>query len=126
MDSTRPLCHVSGMMEETKAIEALAALAQATRLRVFRALVEAGPNGVASGALAEMTGTPASTLSSHLGRLEHAGLVRSRRVSRNIFYAVEIESVRRLLGYLAEDCCGGRPEMCGDLAQVRATACEVA
>jgi DNA-binding transcriptional ArsR family regulator len=112
------------MMEETKAIEALAALAQATRLRAFRALVEAGPNGIASGKLAELTATPASTLSSHLGRLEHAGLVRSRRSSRNIFYAVEIDAVRRLLGYLAQDCCGGRPELCGDLAQVRATTCE--
>jgi ArsR family transcriptional regulator len=108
-------------MEETNVVEALAALAQPTRLRAFRALVEAGPDGLHAGALADATGVPASTLSSHLARLEHAGLVGSRRASRNIFYTVQIEPVRRLLAYLVRDCCGGRPELCGDLAQAFTT-----
>ena len=102
-------------MEESNAAEALAALAHPTRLRAFRALVVAGPNGVAAGDLAAAAGVPASTLSSHLARLEHAGLVHSRRVSRHIFYAVQIEPVRALLGWLIEDCCAGRPELCGAL-----------
>lgn len=110
-------------MEESNIIDALAALAQSTRLRAFRALVEAGPNGLSAGALAERVGVPASTLSSHLGRLENAGLVSSRRVSRNIFYAVQIDATRALLAYLIDDCCGGRPELCGDLAHTRAADC---
>lgn len=110
-------------MEEWKIIDALAALAQPTRLRAFRALVEAGPAGLPAGALAERTSVPASTLSSHLSRLEHAGLVSSRRVSRNIFYTVQIDATRALLAYLVDDCCGGRPELCGDLAHARATVC---
>lgn len=105
---------------------ALAALAHPTRLAAFRALVAAGTNGLAAGALLGETGVPASTLSSHLSRLEQAGLVRSRRASRNIIYAVEIEAVRRLVAYLVEDCCQGRPELCGDFVQVRALACEPA
>lgn len=72
-----------------------------------------------------MTGAPASTLSSHLTKLEYAGLVRSRRASRNIFSAVQIDAVRAFLAYLVEDCCGGGPELCGDLAQGRETSCVV-
>ncbi len=106
------------MMEETNIIDRLAALAQPTRLRAFRALVDAGRDGLTSGALAEMSATPWSTLSSHLGRLEAAGLVRSRRSSRNVIYTVEIEAMRELLSYLAHDCCGGQPELCGDLLGV--------
>lgn len=103
------------MMEETKVIAALAALAQPTRLAAFRALVVAGPDGMAAGALAAATGAPASTLSSHLARLEAAGLIAARPAGRHIFYAVKIETVRALLGYLARDCCAGQPELCGDL-----------
>jgi len=110
-------------MEESNVVDALGALAQVTRLRAFRALVEAAPNGLSAGALTERTGVPASTLSSHLSRLENAGLVSSRRASRNIFYAVQIDATRALLAYLVDDCCGGRPELCGDLAQARASAC---
>ncbi len=110
-------------MDESNIVDALGALAQATRLRAFRALVEAGPDGLSAGNLADRTGVPASTLSSHLGRLENAGLVSSRRASRHIFYAVRIDATRALLAYLVDDCCGGRPELCGDLAQARTTAC---
>ena len=100
-------------MEELTAIDALAALAHPTRLRAFRALVGAGPGGIAAGDLARLAAAPASTLSSHLARLEHAGLVHARRASRNVFYAVRIDRVRALLDWLVEDCCGGHPDLCG-------------
>ena len=110
-------------MEESKTVEALQALGHQTRLRIFRRLVEAGPGGMAAGALAEVVAVPSSTLSAHLTKLEHAGLVLGRRASRQVFYAVQIEPVRQLLGYLVEDCCQGRPELCGDLASARTTQC---
>ncbi|TRW18239.1 ArsR/SmtB family transcription factor [Glacieibacterium frigidum] len=102
-------------MEESKTVEVLQALGHATRLQAFRALVVAGPNGLPAGALGEITGVPASTLSSHLARLEQAGLVHGQRRSRQIIYAVQIDAVRHLLAYLIEDCCQGRPELCGGI-----------
>lgn len=101
-------------MEAGSVIEALAALAHPTRLAVFRQLVVAGPGGVAAGDLSTMTATPASTLSAHLAKLEAAGLVASRRASRHIFYAVRFDAMRGLLSFLIEDCCQGRPDLCGD------------
>jgi DNA-binding transcriptional ArsR family regulator len=103
-------------MEESNAIGALAALSQQTRLAVFRALVRAGPDGMAAGALAERTQVPASTLSAHLRVLEHAGLVTSRRLSRHIFYAARYETARALIAFLMEDCCAGHPAICGPMA----------
>lgn len=100
-------------MEQSKAIEALSALSQPTRLAVFRALVQAGPGGVAAGALAELVQVPASTLSTHLKVLEHSGLVASRRLSRHIFYAARYENARALIAFLMEDCCAGHPAICG-------------
>lgn len=102
-------------METKDAVTALSALAQATRLRVFRLLVRQGPNGMAAGEIAKRLEVTPPTLSSHLAQLERAGLVRSWRVERRIFYAVEVEGTRRLLRYLTEDCCEGQPELCGDL-----------
>lgn len=84
----------------------------------------AGPGGLPAGALAEATCVPASTLSQHLSRLEHAGLIHSQRRSRQIFYSVQIEPVRQLLGYLVEDCCQGRSELCGGIAVFTAAPCE--
>lgn len=110
-------------MEETKAVGALQALGHGTRLRIFRRLIEAGPGGLPAGALAIAVSVPASTLSAHLAKLEHAGLVSGRRSSRQIIYAVQIHSVRQLLGYLVEDCCQRRPELCGDLATAGTTEC---
>jgi DNA-binding transcriptional ArsR family regulator len=101
------------MMEELHAITALSALAQPTRLAVFRALVQAGPNGMAAGDLAVMAQVPASTLSTHLRILENAGLTISRRRSRYIFHAVRYETARQLIAYLMEDCCAGHPDICG-------------
>lgn len=103
-------------MESSTAIEALSALAQETRLSVFRLLVREGPSGLTAGALAQQVGVAPSTLSHHLAQLERAGLLRSWRVQRQIFYAADYEGMRRLLTFLTEDCCQGRPEICGDAA----------
>ncbi len=108
-------------MEMRSAVAALAALAQDTRLAVFRLLVEAGPNGLAAGVIASRLKVAPATLSFHLSQLERAGLLASRRNGRQILYAADIEGTRRLLAFLTEDCCGGRPELCGEL--VRADDC---
>lgn len=100
-------------MEELDAIEALAALAHEHRLKVFRLLIREGPNGLPAGVIAERIAVPPSTLSHHLAHLERAGLLRSWRVERRIFYAVDLEGTRRLLAFLTEDCCQGHPEICG-------------
>jgi DNA-binding transcriptional ArsR family regulator len=105
-------------MEEKAAIEALAALAQETRLRVFRLLVHVGPSGLAAGGIAERLGVPPSTLSFHLRELERAGLLRSWRRQRQVFYAADVEGTRRLLTFLTADCCQGHPEICGDLVKI--------
>jgi ArsR family transcriptional regulator len=102
-------------MEMRDAIDAFAALAHAQRLAVFRVLVRTGPNGMAAGDIALRLETPPSSLSFHLSQLERAGLIRSRRKSRNVIYAADIEGTRRLLSYLTENCCEGRPELCGNL-----------
>jgi len=105
-------------MEMKAATNAFAALAQETRLAVFRLLITVGPNGLTAGDLAQQVGVPASTLSHHLATLERAGLLRSRRVQRQIFYASDYEGTRRLIAFLMEDCCQGRPELCStDLTQ---------
>lgn len=100
-------------METKEAVAALAALSQETRLAVFRLLVQKGPNGLPAGAIAEALSVAPSTMSSHLAQLERAGLLRSWRVQRQIFYAADYEGTRRLLAFLMEDCCQGRPEICG-------------
>lgn len=88
-------------------VQALSALAQEHRLAVFRLLVEAGPPGIAAGALAEALGLPASSMSFHLAQLSHAGLVRQRRQSRSIIYSADFAAMSALMGYLTENCCGG-------------------
>ena len=100
-------------MEDKEALEAFAALAQEHRLAVFRLLVREGPSGLPAGEIAARVAVPPSTLSHHLAHLERAGLLRSWRVERRIFYAVGIEGTRRLVAFLTEDCCQGHPEMCG-------------
>jgi Predicted transcriptional regulators len=100
-------------MEMNDAISALAALAQQTRLEVFRMLVQAGPSGLMAGEIAAAMETPASTMSHHLGGLERAGLIRSAHKGRSIIYSADYEAIRRLLAFLTDDCCGGRPEVCG-------------
>jgi DNA-binding transcriptional ArsR family regulator len=100
-------------MEMAESVMALAALAQEHRLAVFRLLVREGPCGLPAGAIAARVGVPPSTLSHHLAHLERAGLVRSRREERRIYYALDIGGTRRLIGFLTEDCCRGQPEICG-------------
>ena len=103
-------------MKQKEAIEALSALAQDHRLRIFRMLVKETPGGLAAGEIAARIGIMPSALSFHLSHLERAGLLKAERVKRNIIYSVEVAGMRRLLAFLSEDCCGGRPEICGGLA----------
>jgi DNA-binding transcriptional ArsR family regulator len=98
-----------------RAVQALAALAHDTRLRVFRLLVRQGPDGLPAGQIAQRLEVPPPTLSAHLGQLERAGLARSWRVERFVYYALDIAGTRRLLRYLTEDCCQGQPALCGAL-----------
>jgi ArsR family transcriptional regulator, arsenate/arsenite/antimonite-responsive transcriptional repressor len=96
-------------VDEKAAVIALAALAQGMRLRVFRALVGAGPRGLTPGALAASLGVGASTLSFHLKELVHAGLVTQQRDGRHLIYRPELAHMNTLLGYLVAHCCGGEP-----------------
>ena len=95
-------------MNTQTAVKALAALAHDSRLEVFRLLVQAGPDGISAGDIAEQLGIPASTLSFHMKSLAHAGLVESRHQSRFIYYSANFEAMNALVGYLGENCCGGR------------------
>ena len=94
-------------MNETAAVASLAALAQGMRLRVFRALVGAAPQGMTPGALSATLDVPASTLSFHLKELMHAGLVSQERDGRNLIYRPAIEQMNELLAYLTAHCCQG-------------------
>ena len=102
-------------MDQDKAVAALAALAQDTRLSVFRLLVKAGPDGIIAGALAEAMDVPPSTMSHHLAKLEQAGLVTSWRTSRLIHYAADYAGMQGLLSFLMADCCQGDPNLCAGL-----------
>ena len=101
-------------MKIEAAVRSLAALAQDSRLAVFRLLVQAGPEGLAAGEIAERLGIPGSTLSFHMKALNHAGLVESRQESRFVYYSANFEAMNALLAYLSDNCCGGRP--CGPSA----------
>lgn len=96
-------------MEEKNVIKALAALAQEVRLRAFRALVVAGPEGLTPGALSEQLGVAATSLSFHLKELVNAGLINQERNGRHLIYRVEFDHMNMLLGYLTEHCCQGQP-----------------
>jgi DNA-binding transcriptional ArsR family regulator len=105
-------------MNETSAVTALAALAQGARLRVFRALVGAAPEGMTPGALAALLDIPASTLSFHLKELVHADLVSAERDGRNLFYRPTLDRMAALMSYLTDHCCQGQP--CGSIPARRA------
>lgn len=96
-------------MKTTQALPILAALAQETRLSIFRALVQAGPEGLAAGRIAEAVGAPASTLSFHLKELASAGLARSRHDGRFIYYSADYAAMSELVAFLTEKCCQGMP-----------------
>jgi DNA-binding transcriptional ArsR family regulator len=103
-------------METKKAIAAFAALAQETRLRIFRLLVRRGPEGLPAGKIAERLAIPANTLSFHLSHLARAGLIESRRAGRIVFYAMSERGIRGLTGYLIKDCCRDSPRLCSPAA----------
>ncbi len=96
-------------MESKKVISALAALAQESRLAVFRALVQAGPEGMAATRISEHIGIPPSSLSFHLKEMSHADLVTSRQDGRFVIYAANFKTMNGLVGFLTENCCGGNP-----------------
>lgn len=102
-------------MDLNQVVLALSALAQETRLAVFRLLVKEGPGGLPAGKVAARLGVTPATLSFHLAQLERAGLLSSQRHSRQIVYRVDLDGTRRLLAFLTEDCCQGRPELCAGL-----------
>lgn len=99
-------------MDQTAAIEAFGALAQPTRLAIFRALVRAGPGGMPAGRIGQGLGIVPSTLSGHLAVLRRAGLIRATRHQREIHYAAELAAVNDLVGFLVTDCCDGRVDEC--------------
>ncbi|MEQ1662185.1 MAG: metalloregulator ArsR/SmtB family transcription factor [Thiobacillus sp.] len=96
-------------METKDVVFALTALAQASRLSVFRALVQAGPEGLPAGQIADLTRIPPSSLSFHLKTLSHAGLADFRQEGRFVIYTARFETMNGLLGYLTDNCCGGNP-----------------
>ncbi|WP_374652145.1 ArsR/SmtB family transcription factor [Dongia sp.] len=110
-------------METTQAIAALSALAQETRLDVFRHLMQQLPGGVPAGDLADAFGVPASTMSTHLAILTRAGLTRSERDGRTIYYAAELGGIRGLLEFLVKDCCNGRSAACNKLLKAALSPC---
>ena len=99
-------------MEISIAVSALSALAQESRLEIFRFLVQAGKNGVPAGKIGERLDLPPSTLSFHLNQLKQAGLLTCRRESRTLFYSANYGSMNDLLAYLTENCCQGQNENC--------------
>ena len=96
-------------MESSNAIRALGALAHESRLAIYRLLVQAGPAGLAVGAIGEKLDLAPATLSFHLAGLRHAGLVLERREGRNLFQSADFSAMDTLIGYLSENCCGGQP-----------------
>ena len=99
-------------MQNRQAITILAALAQESRLAVYRLLIEHAPEGLAASAIAEQLGLPNATLSFHLKELSHAGLVSSRQSGRFIYYAPVIEAMNELIGYLTDHCCSQSDGTC--------------
>lgn len=107
-------------MKTAAAVDAFAALGQETRLAVFRALVVAGPEGLSAGALAEHVGSSPSRLTFHARLLERVGLVTIRREGRQVIYSANFRAMGRLVDFLAQDCCGGHPEVCRPLKKSQA------
>lgn len=110
-------------MEQEQALLAFAALAQPTRLDVFRLLIAHEPEGLPAGEIARRTAVPHNTMSTHLAVLTRAGLIEAERQSRSIIYRARLAAVSGLAAFLIEDCCGGRPEVCAPLPAERSTCC---
>ena len=106
-------------MEQNDAVEALSAIAQDTRLAIFRLLVQAGPDGLAAGVIGERLDLPPATLSFHLAHLARSGLARSQQQGRFVIYSADFDNMNRLVAFLTENCCGGRS--CAPSPKVTAT-----
>jgi ArsR family transcriptional regulator, arsenate/arsenite/antimonite-responsive transcriptional repressor len=106
------------LMQLSAAVGALSALAHGSRLAVFRLLVKAGENGLPAGEIARAIGILPNTLSAHLTILANVGLIVSQRDGRSIIYSADYGQMRELLGFLLDDCCDGRPEICAPLTEV--------
>jgi ArsR family transcriptional regulator, arsenate/arsenite/antimonite-responsive transcriptional repressor len=100
------------MMKPAQVVKALSALAQPTRLALYRLLVERGPDGMAAGQVAEKLKVSPATLSFHFRTLSHAGLIESRQDGRFIYYAANFKVMNDMLAYLTENCCGGNQAAC--------------
>lgn len=98
--------------DDTAAVIAFGALAQETRLAIYRLLIERGPDGLAAGAIADALGVAPTTLSFHLAQLRGAGLIKQTRESRSLIYAVDVDRMNAVIEFLTARCCGGQPEMC--------------
>ena len=121
--SDTPYIRYVRIMETGSAIAALGALAQGTRLDVFRLLVRHEPAGMAAGEIARQLDVPQNTMSAHLGILARAGLVRSERHSRSIIYRADLDGLRALTLFLVKDCCAGSPKLCAPLLAELAPCC---
>ncbi len=110
-------------MDSENAILALAALAQTTRLDVFRLLVQHEPEGLAAGDIAKMLAVPQNTMSSHLSILSRAGLVSAQRFSRSIVYRADLTRLQAVVLFMLKDCCDGRPEICAPLVESLTPCC---
>ena len=104
-------------MEKTRVIESFSALAQETRLEVFRLLVRREPKGLPAGEIARQLSVPHATMSAHLSVLSRADLVESRRQGRSIIYRANLGHMREAIRFLVRDCCAGHPEVCGPLVE---------
>ena len=114
---------ISRIMEMNRAVVALEALGQPTRLAVFRLLLTVGPAGMAAGDVARALDVKANTLSPHLALLQAARLVTATRDGRIIAYAADMVGLRALMGWLLQDCCGGSPEICAPVLDRIACPC---
>jgi ArsR family transcriptional regulator, arsenate/arsenite/antimonite-responsive transcriptional repressor len=111
-------------MESEETILALAALAQPTRLDVFRLLVKHEPEGLAAGDIAKTLAVPQNTMSSHLAVLSRAGLISAQRFSRSIVYRADLARFQAVVLFMLKDCCDGRPEICAPLIESLTPCCQ--
>lgn len=110
-------------MESEQVILALAALAQPTRLDVFKRLVKHEPDGLAAGDIARSLAVPQNTMSSHLGILTRAGLIAAKRTGRSIIYRADLARFQQVVLFMLQDCCGGKPEICAPLIESLTPCC---
>jgi ArsR family transcriptional regulator len=110
-------------MDKENALDAFAALSQATRLDVFHLLIKAGDAGMSAGDISDTLKVRQNTMSANLSILARAGMIRSTREGRSIRYFADMDGMRGLLAFLMEDCCGGRPDLCQPVINEIACAC---